>query len=659
MAQEKALVRILDSLKIFMDEKTPKVGVPRTPSGGWKDELKKLRVSYSGEVVEKAAPLTLAQVLPGLPSVEHGGLVNILDMVDDKMRKKLENPLAMLRSDIMEEIPKPRVMCEQEEWNSLVKAMAERKLIRPVSSYPKVDGRPVLNGAFGVTKPDKFTSDGLPILRLIMDLRASNAILEQLDGDLSTLTGASTFQKIVVEEGETLLISGDDLTSAFYLFKLPDQWAEFLVLERPVPKSLFEEGGTGYTYVGVTVLPMGWSSAVAVMQNAHRQLALRAEIAGGAGLRPLAEIRRDAVFPDLEEVPGWTIYLDDTTIIEKVSVAVAKGMEGRPAAEQEQLRKAYQWWGIPTNKGKALERVQTAERLGALLDGENGVLRTTTKRGLDLFSLGSWLRSEPQVSKKALQIYAGKAVHILQFRRCLFATMQEIFTEIAKPVQSHRLVKGVANEMMILEALLPMVQFNLRAKIDGVVTASDACESGGGACFASRLSRLGEGELEDLMEKGRQESLEEVANFQVDAHRVIVIDLFAGIGGLEVALKKIGCVPILVIAVEKDRNCKRVLRRRFPGIELVSDIRELDKPRLKKLMGKVSNATGIIAGGGSPCQGLSQLSVDRQHLEDERSALFYDASRVLKDIRDVATKRGSGSSDSWRMWWRMTPTSPR
>lgn len=60
MAQEKALIRIWDSLKIFMDEKTPKVGVPRTPSGGWKDELKKLRVSYSGEVVEKAGPLTLA-----------------------------------------------------------------------------------------------------------------------------------------------------------------------------------------------------------------------------------------------------------------------------------------------------------------------------------------------------------------------------------------------------------------------------------------------------------------------------------------------------------------------------------------------------------------------------------------------------------------------
>ena len=382
-----------------------------------------------------------------------------------------------------------------------------------------------------------------------MDLRASNAILEQLDGDLATLTGAATFQKIVVS----------------------------------------------------------------VMQNAHRQLSLGAELRGGAGLDPLAEIRRDAVFPDLEEVPGWTIYLDDTTIIEKVATAAAKGLEGRAPQEQEQLRKAYQWWGIPTNKSKALERVQTAERLGALLDGQQGVLRTTTKRGLDLFSLGSWIRAEPRVAKKALQIYAGKAVHILQFRRCLFAVLQDLFTEIAKAEESHRLNRGVANEMLVLEALLPLVQFNLRAQVDGVVTASDACETGGGACYASRLSRLGEEELKPLLESGRTESLSGVPNFQPEAQRVIVFDLFAGIGGLEVALKKIGCQPILVIAVEKDRDCRRVLRRRFPGVELVGDIRDLGEEKIRKFgQGQrphrnycrwripLSGAVSIVSGPPSP-----------------------------------------------------------
>lgn len=114
-AQENALVRIWDIVRTFVDEKTPKIGVPRTPSGGWKEELKKLRVSYNGEVVEKAAPLTLAQVLPGLPSVDHGGLVDILSVVDKKMRRKLQNPQGMLRAEIVEDIPRPRVMCDQEE----------------------------------------------------------------------------------------------------------------------------------------------------------------------------------------------------------------------------------------------------------------------------------------------------------------------------------------------------------------------------------------------------------------------------------------------------------------------------------------------------------------------------------------------------------------
>ena len=42
-------------------------------------------------------------------------------------------------------------------------------------------------------------------------------------------------------------------------------------------------------------------------------------------------------------------------------------------------------------------------------------------------------------------------------------------------------------------------------------------------------------------------------------------------------------------------------------------------------MEKVPGLTGMIVGGGSPCQGLSRLSSERSHLEDERSALFYEA----------------------------------
>lgn len=406
-AQEAALCRIWEMVKTFVDEKEERRGVPRTPLGGWDQALEKLEVSYTGEVCEKAQKLTLEQVLPGLPSINHGGLVDLCEVVDEKLASRLQKPELLIKKEIVDIIPSPKVMCEDEEWNKVVKALYDRKLVKPVSRCPVVDGKPVTNGAFGVVKPGKTTESGKEVLRMIFDLRATNSIMDQIQGDVGKLVGAAGFLKLTVKEGECLLISGEDLTAAFYLFRLPPQWADFMVLEKEVPWDIFVSGKPGKTRVGISVLPMGWNSAVGIMQSAHRQIALRGPQVGGAGLSRWAEITKDSVFPDLEESPVWTIYLDDTTIIETVAKKVMEEISGKPPEEQESLRRAYEWWGIPTNAGKALERVSKTERLGAVLDGDKGVLRASTKRMMDLISLGTWLRSRgsapPRLSRSMLE----------------------------------------------------------------------------------------------------------------------------------------------------------------------------------------------------------------------------------------------------------------
>ena len=120
-----------------------------------------------------------------------------------------------------------------------------------------------------------------------------------------------------------------------------------------------------------------------------------------------------------------------------------------------------------------------AKRQGVLIDGERGLLRVTTKQCLDLMGLGSWLRKQGSFPATALQIYAGKAVHILQFRRCLFSILQEVFVEVSQhPVEVSGTVP-LFEEMMLLECLLPVVCTDLKAQIDPVATASGASESGG------------------------------------------------------------------------------------------------------------------------------------------------------------------------------------
>eukprot|EP00438_Fugacium_kawagutii_P017412 Skav229251 [mRNA] locus=scaffold2154:301110:302876:+ [translate_table: standard] len=132
---------------------------------------------------------------------------------------------------------------------------------------------------------------------------------------------------------------------------------------------------------------------------------------------------------------------------------------------------------------------------------------------------------------------------------------------------------------------------------------------------------------------------DEIADdFRDRPQKVVVIDLFAGIGGLQRALELAGMEPWFKVAVEKDPACRRCLRKQFPGLELVSDIRSITPKMVKEWLQKVPDLDGVVVGGGSPCQGLSQLSVDRRHLEDERSSLFYDAVKVMQMVETEAKR---------------------
>ena len=141
----------------------------------------------------------------------------------------------------------------------------------------------LVNGSFGVVQPGKYLDDERPILRLIMDFRGTNAATRVLEGDVRSLTGAPALQAssgprswtrahVVLPAGKVVRMSAGDL------------------VERE-----------GETYIGAAVLPMRWASAVGVLQHAHRRLALRSPLQGGGGLLGKCEIRRDSVFPNLEE----------------------------------------------------------------------------------------------------------------------------------------------------------------------------------------------------------------------------------------------------------------------------------------------------------------------------------------------------------------------
>ena len=59
-----------------------------------------------------------------------------------------------------------------------------------------------------------------------------------------------------------------------------------------------------------------------------------------------------------------------------------------------------------------------------------------------------------------------------------------------------------------------------------------------------------------------------------------------------------------LVVIEIDADCRRLHRRRWPGCHCISDIKSLTKKEMVKLVKRIPGVAGIVAGGGSLCQGL-------------------------------------------------------
>jgi len=104
--------------------------------------------------------------------------------------------------------------------------------------------------------------------------------------------------------------------------------------------------------------------------------------------------------------------------------------------------------------------------------------------------------------------------------------------------------------------------------------------------------------------------------------------LFDGIGGFPLAAVHCGGVPVWASEIEPFPM--RVTKLWFPDMIHVGDITKLDGAKLPPV--------DVIC-GGSPCQDLSVAGL-RKGLAGERSGLFMDQVRIVKEMRAEDERRG-------------------
>lgn len=109
-----------------------------------------------------------------------------------------------------------------------------------------------------------------------------------------------------------------------------------------------------------------------------------------------------------------------------------------------------------------------------------------------------------------------------------------------------------------------------------------------------------------------------------------ILSLFDGISCARVALDRAGIKVNVYYASEIDRYAIKISEKNYPDIIHIGDVKMVahkDAPIHYKL-----NDIDLLI-GGSPCQDLSIAKKDRKGLDGERSSLFWEYVRILKEVK--------------------------
>lgn len=107
-----------------------------------------------------------------------------------------------------------------------------------------------------------------------------------------------------------------------------------------------------------------------------------------------------------------------------------------------------------------------------------------------------------------------------------------------------------------------------------------------------------------------------------------LLDLFSGIGGFSLGLERTGGFKTAAFC-EIDPKAQKVLRKHWPDVPLYGDIRELTLERL--LSDGVPLPRAIC--GGFPCQDISSANIKTDGIVGNRSGLWSEMFRLIRDVR--------------------------
>jgi len=245
----------------------------------------------------------------------------------------------------------------------------------------------------------------------------------KIPGDEGTLPYVGQVLLLNVPREDEVIVDSEDLQSAFNLFEMPPGWRGLFCYEKKVPGTCVGLGTDEPTYVALKTVPMGWLSAVGIVQAAIRHLAFKE-----AGLPLAQELQKNQPLPDGDRFLLYLDSVDQLRVVSKSMAAVLRGesSNGEWYSGPPALRDAAHVMGLPHLKGADAAKVRRGNRMA---------LRSI-KRRADLMDKGAYFAFEhPYGSwvwycKQMVELAARKGVYMAVFSHCCYGGRRKKWTSI-------------------------------------------------------------------------------------------------------------------------------------------------------------------------------------------------------------------------------------
>eukprot|EP00438_Fugacium_kawagutii_P026465 Skav202776 [mRNA] locus=scaffold326:329563:334590:- [translate_table: standard] len=445
-------------------------------------DLTKKGHNYDGTSYVVMEEIDPDRVIACWPSPTEAAVAPLEEFLEGRTLELVKKPMETIlpREEWPEKLPKSYVRASDEAWAKPVAEGYRRNLFQACPREEVLKdhhGNLVVNGAGAVEK----IKGGVSQQRFISIFCPLNAISAKIEGDEATLPYVGQVHLLDVPSECEVVIDSEDMASAFNLFKMPEGWRGLFVYERQVPAHCLGLPGDAPTFVSLRIVPMGWLSAVGLVQAAIRHLAFSI-----AKLPGSSEVLKWQQLPKGDRL---LLYLDSVDQLRIVSKVALRLVEGETSEEHRRFKEACESKGLPTNASKTLSGALEGSLQGGELRSRDGVfmlqgdkMRFNVAMCLAMLAKKEWTHAEAAGM-------VGRLVFATAFRRCMLATMCQLFTRVHGGARPSEPTQETRDELTMMMALMPLAFTNVKAPIYQKLSATDASPTGGGSCVAVQLKR--------------------------------------------------------------------------------------------------------------------------------------------------------------------------